>query len=154
MSINFLDLDDDDEEEFLLYGIVAPNIAHHQFIFHVNYQLSTRFQIQPDLDVYVKNKIAHFNNYYFYDCDSKNDCHIIINVSRNLENNEAENSLFSSIEERYYLLEKYKRYNFLLKLVGNPSKEPTFALSLHRLSFVYETKILNLTKPEKSLLQI
>ncbi|MRJ07713.1 IPExxxVDY family protein [Ornithobacterium rhinotracheale] len=152
MSISNLFFEDDYDEAFSLYGILSPNIIEHKFIYLINYYLATSFHMKPDIDVYIKDSPVKFGNYFYYDRDSKNDCFLIQNISRSIEKIQPQNTLFEMVEEQYYLLERYKRYNFLLKLSGNITKEPTFALSLQKLNFVYETELLNLSKTEKSLL--
>ena len=147
-------LDDDFEEEFILYGIKTNNIKEYKFIYLLNKYLLTQFKRIEDLDVTFNKNTYCFSNYYYFDEISGNECYILQNNSQPLSKPPQQNSLFSEISEHHFLLKKYDFYDFFLKLNGNITQKPSFTLSLQKLNCIQYIKFIELTDNEKRLLII
>lgn len=147
-------LEDDFDEEMLLYGIKTDNIKEYKFIYLINKLLSIQFKRIEDLDVTFGKSTHCFSTYQYFDEFSGNDCHILKNTSHPLSKSTQQNLLFDEITEHNFLLKRYNFYNFFLKLNGNITLKPTFALSLQKLDFIQRMDLIELTDNEKRFLII
>ena len=150
-----LQLWDDFEDEFTLFGIASKSWDEVKFIYNLNAKFKLRFKRNQNLDVYWDDELFCFSLYSHEDDEALNEFHIIKNLSHPISKEMNEDSLFSSLESERYLLPKLKHFDYLLKIPYHLEKDELNPLPLNNALFVKEYSLItNLSNKEKKLFSI
>lgn len=150
-----LQLFDDFEETSLVYAIQSNGMNETKFIFNLNKILGFQFRRVDDLDITIKSKVFCFSLYEFEDEIAETQYYLIKNLSHPKISDSENNSLFGQVVETEFILNKYKGFDYIIKIPY--SEEPVFMndVSLRDADFIQNFSILNnLSEKEKNLLTL
>ena len=150
-----LQLWDDDQDDFSLFGIKSNGLNEAKFVFQFNKTLNIKFQRVEDLDAKVGDKIFCFSLYHFFHLVEDCDIYLIKNLSHSQKTQGNANSLFGIIEESNHILNKHKFFDYFIKIPTSSEAFVLNQLSLPSASFIQNfSQIHNLTNKERKLLFI
>lgn len=150
----FLFDEEDPIENPIIYGIKTTQIEEYTFVYKLNKSLGMQFKRIADLDVTHNERESCHSNYHYHDEISFNDCYLIKNISHSVSRSLQPALLFEEIPEQYFLLKRFKFYDFFLKLSDNIALNPTFRLSLQQQSYIKHIELIELTPKEQRFLII
>lgn len=137
-------------EDFLLIGIKIVERDLTRFIYLFNKYLSVKFTRTDDLDVSYGGKVFYHALFEYEDDVCFNHYTIIKNLSFPIINENGGLSLFSESERQFYLLSRYKEFDYLLKINGELIDDWRKDLPLHEFKYIKSYRLLEgLTQKEK-----
>lgn len=146
-------LEDIEDDIFVFYGLNFKPFPEYTLIYKINHRLGVSFKRTKDLDIHYSDNIFYHSVYSLDDTSDENTSFIIKNKS--IENKEKiENSLFSEIYTSKYLLPRYDKYDYILKLNINLALPTDITLSLQEIDFTISMNEIDLEESEKKLLYL
>ena len=147
-----LQLWDDFEDEFTLFGISSNRLDEVKFIYSINKNFKVKFGRIKDFDIYVDGEVFHHS---LYSCDlaSEQDSFFIIkNLSHPNQGKGDKNSLFPTMGSQRHILKNHKRFDYLLKIPYHLEAGELNPLPLEQAWFVSNySQITDLSNKEEKL---
>ncbi|MDO5656294.1 MAG: IPExxxVDY family protein [Flavobacteriaceae bacterium] len=143
---------DDFEEEFTCYGIQSKGMDEVKFVFHLNKLFSFQLSRIHDLDIDINNKTFCFSLYEYFDEIHSVEYFLIKNQSHPVLISGAD-TLFGQIQETEFILNKYKGFDYIVKIPIVDEIVVLNEVSLRSSDLIQTYSILDsLTSKEKNLL--
>ena len=150
-----LKLTDDFEEEFVLYGLQSNGMDETKFVFNLNRTFQARFKRLNDLDIQIKGGIFCFSLYHFEDVMHDCEYFLMRNVSHPKLSFSQNSTLFDEIEESEMILNKFRNFDYFLKIPGCFEDVPLNELTLRDADYIQNVQVIeNLNQKERNLLTI
>ncbi|MXV39084.1 IPExxxVDY family protein [Flavobacteriaceae bacterium Ap0902] len=143
-----LELDDEVQDEFHLFGVQTAITDETKFIFLLNNAFHWKLQRIPDLDVTFKDETFCYSTYLYEDPHNLEDyVYVIKNQSHDKRMDKVENSLFQDValNKSRPLLNKYKTFRYLIKLPIETDSLPIKHLTLPSVDFIYNIQPIEIT---------
>lgn len=112
-------LDEADFIDFRLYGIASANSDSTHFVFWVNQHFQTQFSRTEDLDILIEGQISYYPVFDWEDAETGQYYTIIKNSAYSLNSEQNSGNLFGLFDVAPPLINQFKQYNYLLKVVGD-----------------------------------
>ncbi len=131
----------DDFIDFQLVGVNSSFESSFQFIYHLNQEFDTYFQRIKDLDILINQQEFFFSTFHWYDSFNKMDYYIIENkpIEINLKNKEVD--LSQLFDEEIHLIERYKDFNYILKVANWEEDVENLIIPFKTNNFIKEIEI-------------
>lgn len=147
--------DDGLDEDFLLIGIKIAERDLTRFIYLFNKYLCVKFTRADDLDVSYGGEVFYHALFEYEDGACFNHYTIIKNISFPKINKHDGLSLFPESERQFYLLSRFKEFDYLLKINGELINDWRKNLPLHEFKYIKSYRLLEgLTTKEKQFLYL
>lgn len=142
--------DNDFYDDFLLIGIKVFKYDLTKFIYLFNKHFDTKFKRVEDLDASYEGDVFYHALFVYDDEAAYNYYTIIKNISFPKVNKSDELSLFSESERQFYMLSRYKEFDYLLKINGELIDDWYKDLPLDKFKYIKSFRLIEeLTSKEK-----
>ena len=134
----------DDFIDFQLVGVNSSFESSFQFIYHLNQEFDTYFERIKDLDILINQQEFFFSTFHWYDSFHKMDYYIIENkpIEINFKNKEVD--LSQLFDEEIHLIERYKDFNYILKVANWEDDLENLIIPFKTNNFIKEIEIENI----------
>ncbi|CAI9429045.1 IPExxxVDY family protein [Candidatus Ornithobacterium hominis] len=149
--MSILLLDEIEEDEFLYYGIKFKTYPEYKLIYKINQALNFSFCREEDLDIRSNQEIFCYSVYTMNISFEEMKIYLIKNKSHN-KKIYIENSLFSHINTSNFLFQRFKNFNYILKLDINLTQPHQIPLSLQSAGLAITVQEIDLLENEKKRL--
>lgn len=147
-----LQLWDDFEDEFMLFGISSSRLDEIKFIYNINKYFSVKFKREADFDMHLEQGVFGHSLFSYTMDPDLSPFYIIKNLSHPNQGKGNEASLFPDLGSERYILRKHKHFDYLLKIPYHLAPEELNPLPLDTAPFVTNySHITDLTTKENKL---
>lgn len=149
--MSILLLDEIEEDEFIYYGIIFRAYPEYKLIYKINQTLNYSFYREEDLDSRFNQETFYYSIYTMNINYEDVPIYLIKNKSHNKEI-QLENSLFSDVNSFHFLLQRFKNFEYILKLNINLTQPHQIPLSLQSAGLAITLQKIDLLENEKKRL--